>query len=230
MSTRTTRPRSSSSPPARSSTGTRRSRCSSGWRSTSPPPDAADVAAARHDARVSLAEETEAGSGPDDLPERIAARAGGERADAVREFARAYLRRLSGDASDGISEDDLAAEVLGAFAFASSRGAAPAAVRAFNPTREENGYEPLGSVLETNTDDLPFLVDSVTAAVESRGLAVVRLRHPIVGMLRSASGRIESVRHPRDAPSRESIMHFDLDRRLDAGALAGLERDVRAVL
>jgi glutamate dehydrogenase len=180
---------------------------------------------------VSLAEETEAGSGrPEErLPAQIAERVGPERADAVRGFAHAYLRRLSAD-SDGISDADLVAEVLGAFSFASGRGTAPVAVRAFNPTREQHGYEPLGSVVETNTDDLPFLVDSVTAAIEARGLTVVRLRHPIVGVQRTGNGRIEAIRHPRDASRRESVMHFDLDRRLRDAELAELEADVREVL
>jgi glutamate dehydrogenase len=181
---------------------------------------------------VSLAEETAAGHGrsEDRLPARIAERAGEGRAEAVRAFAHAYLRRMSGDTSDGISDDDLAAEVLGAFAFASGRGTEPVAVRALNPTREQDGYEPLGSVLETNTDDLPFLVDSVGSAVEARGLDIVRLRHPIVGVHRDSHGRIDAIQHPRDAARRESIMHFDLDRRLTDDELADLEADVRAVL
>jgi glutamate dehydrogenase len=181
---------------------------------------------------VSLVEETEAGSGrPEDrLPAQIAERAGGDRRDAVRAFAHAYLRRVSGDGSDGISDEDLTAEVLAAFAFASGRGTTPVAVRALSPTREGHGYEPLGSVLETNTDDLPFLVDSVTAEVEAHGLTVVRLRHPIVGVQRAANGRIEAIQHPRDASRRESVMHFDLDRRLDAEELRELEDGVRRVL
>jgi glutamate dehydrogenase len=181
---------------------------------------------------VSLVEETEAGSGrPEDrLPVIIAERAGAERADAVRGFARAYLRRLSGNASDGIPDEHLVNEVLGAFAFASGRDGDAVAVRALNPTREEHGYEPLGSVLETNTEDLPFLVDSVTAEVEARGLSVVRLRHPIVGVQRAAGGRIVAIQHPRDAARRESVMHFDLDRRLGDDELRDLEAGVRLAL
>jgi glutamate dehydrogenase len=111
---------------------------------------------------VSLAEETEAGASPASrLLELIDEKVPAERAGAVRAFASAYLRRLSGDASEGHSTEDLLAEVVGAFEFASARGEEPVAVRVFNPTRGEHGYEPLGSVVETNTDDWPFLVDSV---------------------------------------------------------------------
>ena len=84
----------------------------------------------------------------------------------AKAFAASYVRRLS---TDGISPEHLAAEVRGAFRFANDRGRQPLAVRAFNPTLSQDGYEPLGSVVETSSDDWPFLVDSVSSLLESRG-------------------------------------------------------------
>jgi glutamate dehydrogenase len=180
---------------------------------------------------VSLAEETEAGSSPATrLHELIDKKVGRERADAVRAFAEAYLRRLSGDADDGIAPEQLLAEVLGAFEFASARGDEPLAVRAFNPTLAEHGYEPLGSVVETNTDDWPFLVDSVSGALDLHRLEVARLLHPVVGVERDGDGRIVGVGRARDAAHRESVMHFDLVRRLNDDQLEEVERSVREVL
>ncbi len=180
---------------------------------------------------VSLAEETEAGLSPATrLLELIEARVPADRADAVRAFAEAYLRRLSGDASEGIAPDQLLAEVLGAFEFASARGAEPIAVRAFNPTLAEHGYEPLGSVVETNTDDWPFLVDSVSGALESHRLEVARLLHPVIGVERDGDGRIAAVGRARDARHRESVMHFDLARRLNDEQLEEVDHAVRDAL
>ncbi len=178
---------------------------------------------------MSLAEETEAGPSPAArLLELIDETLPGE--GPLRAFAQAYLRRLSGDGTQGISAEDLLAEVRGAFEFASARGDEPVAVRAFNPTRAEHGYEPLGSVVETNTDDWPFLVDSVSGELEHRGLEIARLLHPVIGVERDPDGRIISVGRAREAPHRESIMHFDLGRRLDEDELADVERCVRTVL
>jgi glutamate dehydrogenase len=181
---------------------------------------------------VSLAEETEAGgeSPASELLALIDERVGADRASAVRAFASAYLRRLSGDASEGIKPEDLVAEVISVFEFASARGDEPVAVRAFNPTREKHGYEPLGSVLETNSDDYPFLVDSVNGELDSRGLAVTRLLHPIVGVERDGEGRIVDCGRAREAPRRESVMHYDLTEKLADDQLAELTAAVRAVL
>ena len=180
---------------------------------------------------MSLAEETEAGPSPATrLHELIDQKVEPGRADAVRAFAEAYLRRLSGDADDGIAPEQLLAEVLGAFEFASARGAEPLAVRAFNPTLAEHGYEPLGSVVETNTDDWPFLVDSVSRALEQHRLEIARLLHPVIGVERDGDGRIVGVGRARDAAHRESVMHFDLVRRLNDEQLEEVEGSVREVL
>src|SRR4051812_16342160 len=149
---------------------------------------------------------------------------------ALAGFAQAYLRRPA--PADGARDDDaeaLLAEVRGAFELASSRDGAPAGVRAFNPRRGEHGYDAAGSVLETNTQDLPFLVDSITAELHARGLGVARVTHPIVGVRRGGDGRIAAVEHPRAAP-RESVMHFELDRHLSPEELADLEDAARAIL
>ena len=166
------------------------------------------------------------------LLDLIGERTSSERAPAVRAFAEAFLRRLSADGADGadLVPEALCGEIVGAFEFASARGAEPIAVRAFTPTLEEHGYETPGSVVETNTEDWPFLVDSVSAELRARGLGIQRVLHPIVGVERDADGAIEAVLHPREASRRESIMHFDLDRRLPPDGLAELESALRDVL
>ena len=108
-------------------------------------------------------------------------------------------------------------EALGAFEFAVGRATARRSPCARStPSPAEHGYEARGSVLETNTEDLPFLVDSVSAELEGRGLGIVRVVHPIVGTERDARGRSPRVMHPREASATESVMHFELDRPLGA--------------
>src|SRR3954447_23591017 len=149
----------------------------------------------------------------------------------VQSFARAYLRRpAAAHARDEEADPEaLLAEVLGAYGLAANR-TGPVAVRAFTPSRTEHGYDSGASVLETNTEDLPFLVDSVTAEIAARGYTVRRLTHPIVGIERDERGGIARVVHPREAAARESVMHFELDRRLSPEELVALEDGVRAVL
>ncbi len=182
---------------------------------------------------MSLAQET--GHGQDGAPAAallglIQQRLEPATATAVGAFAKAFLRRLSDDGSNGLGPETLYGEIVGAFGFASGRGEDPIAVRAFNPDPERDGYEAPGSVLETNTEDLPFLVDSVSNELRARGLGIRGVLHPILGVERGANGAIARITHAREAGVRESVMHFDLDRRLEPEALAELEQAVREIL
>jgi glutamate dehydrogenase len=145
-------------------------------------------------------------------------------------FAEAYVRRMAADLLSTMSSEELFGEVVGAFDFAASRGLAPLAVRAFNPTLASDGYATPGSVLETNTPDSPFLVDTVSEELGTHGLTPREVIHPVLGIERDAAGAIVRIAHARDAVTRESVMHFELDRRLEPAELESLAAGVRAVL
>ncbi len=152
-----------------------------------------------------------------------------DRAGVIRDFARAYLRRLPPEVLAEQTPDELSREVLGAFRLADGRGGEDVAVRALNPTRAEHGYQAPGSVVEANTPDAPFLVDSVEEELRARGLRVRRMVHPVMGIERGPDGRIVRVTHAREARHRESVMHFEVDPRLadqELEALAGALRQI----
>jgi glutamate dehydrogenase len=86
-------------------------------------------------------------------------------------------------------------------------------------------------------DDMPFLVDSVAAALAARGLTVHRLLHPVVCAERDAAGMLQTVLPLCDAGhARESIMYLEADRTDARGrheVVAELHRvleDVRAAV
>src|SRR3546814_654208 len=67
-----------------------------------------------------------------------------------------------------------------------------------------------------NTDDMPFLVDSVTAAITARGLTMERLLHPVVDAVRTPEGRLRSIQPLEPdralAGQRESLIFIEMDR------------------
>src|SRR5690606_27929037 len=62
-------------------------------------------------------------------------------------------------------------------------------------------------------DDMPFLVDSVSAAIGAQGLTIERLLHPIVDVSRNGEGRLQTIEvaagdtAPMDGRLRESIIY-----------------------
>ncbi len=100
----------------------------------------------------------------------------------------------------------------------------------------QRGEEGQHSALLIVTDDMPFLVDSVTAAITARGLEVDLVVHPQVVVEREALGALARVLphiEPDDAaPGQmvESWMRFEVGRLRDDALAATLHNDLQRVL
>jgi glutamate dehydrogenase len=148
----------------------------------------------------------------------------------VSSFAQMYLRRLPESELPDLTADQLLAEIDDLLAFARDRRPHERSVRVFTPTVEDAGYATPGAVVEIVTDDCPFLVDSVTAAITGEGIGIVRHLHPVIGARRRSDGGLIEITQPRGDVPKESIQHFELDRRLDVDEAKRLEETVGSVL
>jgi glutamate dehydrogenase len=88
------------------------------------------------------------------------------------------------------------------FAFATQRRPREAKLRVLPPGPGRGA----GTVVEIVTEDMPFLVDSVLAALALRGRTVRQLLHPIVPVRRNADGTLAAI----GAGARESMMRVTL--------------------
>ncbi|MBC7986069.1 MAG: NAD-glutamate dehydrogenase, partial [Sphingomonadaceae bacterium] len=78
-------------------------------------------------------------------------------------------------------------------------------------------------------DDMPFIVDSIAATIAAHNLAVLRLLHPIVPVVRDAEGRlVEFASEAKDA-KRESVVYTEIER-VDARERRELLDDIERVL
>ncbi len=81
-----------------------------------------------------------------------------------------------------------------------------------------------------NNDDMPFLVDSISAAVAAHGVSVKRLIHPVLSVVRNPSGILQSISRKRDDTSaRESFIYMETDR-IDAKERRALQSELHVVL
>src|SRR6266540_3334032 len=165
-----------------------------------------------------------------ELLERVADHLAADRAEVVCAFARMYARRLPAEVAAGLTAEELFGQVMGVFELADARGTDPIAVRAFNPTLAGDGYTSVGTIVEQNTEDSPFLVDSLTEEISKQGHSIRFVLHPIIGVQRDDEGRIASVSEAIEAETRESVMHFELERHLKPEELERLTEGLRRVL
>jgi glutamate dehydrogenase len=79
-------------------------------------------------------------------------------------------------------------------------------------------------------DDMPFLVDSVAAAIAAHGLSIDRLLHPIVAARRDGEGALVALLPAAtEGERRESIIYLEIER-ADARARRLLVADIERVL
>ncbi|CAL9519740.1 NAD-glutamate dehydrogenase [Streptomyces sp. enrichment culture] len=148
---------------------------------------------------------------------------------------RYYLHTAPEDLTDRDPVDVFGAAVSH-HRLAENRPQGTANVRVHTPTVEENGWTCSHSVVEVVTDDMPFLVDSVTNELTRQGRGIHVVIHPQVVVRRDVTGKlIEAlpVRPAGDLPHDahvESWIHVEIDRETDRGDLKQITADLLRVL
>ncbi|MFE6667673.1 NAD-glutamate dehydrogenase [Streptomyces sp. NPDC057697] len=194
--------------------------------------------------------------GPGDSTSRVrVAAAGAEQERPGPDVLLSYLQRyyLHTAPEDIAGRDPV--DVFGAasshYRLAEMRPQGTANVRVHTPTVEENGWTCSHTVVEVVTDDMPFLVDSVTNELSRQGRGIHVVIHPQVVVRRDVTGKLievltegngiatgpqgrkgaKATKHelPHDALV-ESWIHVEIDRETDRADLQQIAADLLRVL
>jgi glutamate dehydrogenase len=147
-------------------------------------------------------------------------------------FARLYFARAVTEDILAQPPEALAEAVLSLWRFGGERKPGTASLRAVNPPAGggKSGAAGARTVIEIVNDDMPFLVDSVAAALGQGGWRAHQLIHPIVAVRRDAKGHRLGLAGDGAAAIAESMMHIEIARQGDARVLAAIEASLAAVL
>src|SRR4051794_35801512 len=140
--------------------------------------------------------------------ERVRERVAPEEVAEAEAFVRSYYRRAPAADLNGREAVDLYGAALAHWTFGRDREPGEARVRVYNPTFEQHGWQSPHTAIEIVSDDMPFLVDSVSMELSRREFGIHVLVHPVVGD--------------------ESFMHIEIDRQ--ASGLEELAEAIRDVL
>ncbi|GAA3814245.1 NAD-glutamate dehydrogenase [Streptomyces chiangmaiensis] len=148
---------------------------------------------------------------------------------------RYYLHTAPEDLADRDPVDVFGA-AISHYRLAETRPQGTASVRVHTPTVEENGWTCSHSVVEVVTDDMPFLVDSVTNELSRQGRGIHVVIHPQFVVRRDLTGKLLEVlpdasggELPHDAHI-ESWIHVEMDRETDRADLKQITADLMRVL
>jgi len=149
----------------------------------------------------------------------------------IRSFLEQYVADVPVEDLEGRSTRIMAEIALSHLDLGISRRKGRPLIRIYNPTEEEHGYTSSFTFVEMVNDDMPFLVNSVSAAVNRHELSVHITVHPIIRIKRDGDGNVEAVCRPGDKSGHpESFIRLAIDRETDPKELKSLEQDIRSVL
>ena len=159
---------------------------------------------------------------------------------AMETFLEEYYRHAAPEDLLGTGPKDVRSAALSHAALAASRPQGTARVRVHTPSVETTGWSSGHTVVEIVTDDMPFLVDSVTSELSRQDRGIHVIIHPVLYVRRDLTGSLLEILAPDQDKSGpevqvESWIHIEIDKlspREDADGrrYAEIEADLQRVL
>ncbi|MEV5881991.1 NAD-glutamate dehydrogenase [Streptomyces sp. NPDC052020] len=156
--------------------------------------------------------------------------------ESVLAFLQRYYLHTAPEDLTGRDPVDVFGAAVSHYRLAENRPQGTANVRVHTPTVEENGWTCSHTVVEAVTDDMPFLVDSVTNELTRQGRGIHVVVHPQFVVRRDVTGKLIEVLTtppsgdlPHDAHI-ESWIHVEIDRETDRADLKQITADLLRVL
>ena len=161
-----------------------------------------------------------------------------DRAEGAVAFARAFYAALPAEIMAAAEHETLFALAMAQWRFMQQRAPGTPKVRVYNPSLETDGWESPHTVVAMLNDDMPFIIDSVTAYLTGQHLAIHRLIHPVLKVERDGPGNLTELISAAENGGKalESCVLMEIDRCAGENLLAALQQglidileDVRAV-
>src|SRR5579875_1632042 len=148
-------------------------------------------------------------------------------------FVRQYYHWVPAEDLTERSSGDLYGAAIAHWRLARTRAPGEVNVRVYNPQAERDGWSSPHTVVEIVSDDMPFIVDSVTMELAREGLTIDLLIHPVMHVRRDPEGRLIEVLAPSEpvpGSRAESILHAEVIREPEAERLERLREQILRVL
>ncbi len=153
--------------------------------------------------------------------------------DQAEKFIKLYYQRISVDDLEKQSLQDLAGSAMAILQLAKKRKKDENKIHVYNPEFDKHGWQSTHTVVEVVTDNRPFLVDSVSMALNRLDTTIHLTIHPVLSTKRSTQGILSDIERSDTTKSgfgSESIMHFEIDRQTEGKALKEIEAELNSVL
>src|SRR5947209_3775847 len=141
----------------------------------------------------------------DAVCERIRDRLPDDQAPICESFVRQYYHWVPAADLAERSPLDLYGAAVAHWNLMQQRAPGEAKVRVYNPEFEQHGWQSPHAVIEIVSEDMPFIVDSLTMELGRQGYGIDLVIHPVIRVKRDGEGRLTHVLEPGGDPDDEAI-------------------------
>ena len=146
-------------------------------------------------------------------------------------FLRQYFENVPYDDIHDRTPKIMGLAAMSHLEFARVRKPGKPLLRVYNPDEKTHGYQSPYTIIETVNDNMPFLVDSLSAAIDRQKLAIHMTVHPVLQVRRDGRGRVTGIAKPGEEDGvAESFVRIAVDREADEQNLSVLEHKIAKVL
>ena len=169
----------------------------------------------------------------DTVCERVRRRLPDEQAPICESFVRQYYHWVpAADLADR-SPLDLYGAAIAHWNLMQHRAPGEAKVRVYNPEFEQHGWQSPHTTIEIVSDDMPFIVDSITMELARQGYGINLVIHPVVRVKRDEHGKLIDVVEAgadTEGTKAESVLRAEVAREHDPKLLRQLREALERVL
>ncbi|HVJ54830.1 MAG TPA: NAD-glutamate dehydrogenase [Aliidongia sp.] len=145
-------------------------------------------------------------------------------------FVREFYSNVPPDDVLTRTPEDLLAAVTTLWQFMAERRPGRAKLRVLDPHESANRWASGRAIVQIVNDDMPFLVDSVTAALNNLDLVVHLVIHPVIPVERDGAGNLVGLAQGPTGDARESVMQVELSGPVNAERAQAILKALEPVL
>jgi len=157
----------------------------------------------------------------------------GVKSSAIQRFIQSFYANVSPQDVVELGIDRTTGSAVAMWSLGKKRKPGETLIRVYNPDQKLHGWTSPHTIVEVVTDDMPFLVDSLTAELTNHGLTTHLVVHPIVRAVRNARGQLTDIASKDQAIKGtcvEAFMSFEVTRQGGTNSIAALEKNLSNVL
>ena len=151
----------------------------------------------------------------------------------IATFASEYYRWIAPEDLTERSPSNLYGAVIAHWKLIQRRGSRESKVHVYAPQYEEHGWQSPHTVIEIATNDMPFLVDSLSMEINRHGYTIHCIIAPIISVRRDEQGQLLEVFSSdanAEGTNTELHLHIEIDQQLEPALQDELQQNLVRVL